>query len=183
MPKLHWLRANARPVRALSGFTLIEVLVVLVMGIIVLGVGAVGVAKALESSKVRTEARNLNELISVAQSLRSPSGYPTGMIVLLRQMRKLPPAFADLGGNELVNSWGGALTLDRDGYAGFRVELTDIPNGPCVHLAATMAKGNHIGVEVAGTPLGNSSMDQVVDAAGDLCTSDTNNTLSLIYNN
>lgn len=172
-----------RSSRAIGGFTLIELVVVLVLGIILVVVGAVGVARALESSKVRTEARNLNELIAATQSLRSPSGYPSGMISLLRQMRKLPPAFADLGGNTLVNSWGGSLTLEPAGYGGFQIDLTKLPEGPCVHLAASMATGNHIGVQVSGTPLVTSSMDEVVNAAGDLCVSGTTNTLSLIHNN
>lgn len=151
----------ASPVRKnCGGFTLMEVMVTLVLGVIVIVVGSVGVGQALEATKVRSEVKNLNELLSAAQGLRSPAGYPAGMISLLRGMKQLPPAFADPGGDTLVNAWGGDIELTSTSHATLVLTIDGLPGGACARLARRFVGSDRVQVRVGGQQIPQLDLEQ-----------------------
>lgn len=170
---------GAGPVRrSASGFTLIELMVVVVLGIIVIVVGSIGVARAFEAAKIRSEVRNINELVSAAHGLRSPTGYPPNMIGLLRGMGQLPPAFADPGGNLLINAWGGEINLATPAHLALTVTVDGLPSGVCTRLARNFLESNRFQVVIEGTPIPEGDLLQ----ADSSCSGNENATLELMHN-
>lgn len=164
--------------RPVSGFTLIELMVVVVLGIIVIVIGSVGVGRALEAAKVRTEVRNLNELVSAAQGLRSANGYPSNMIELLRSMGQLPPAFADPGGDVLINAWGGEIGLSSPAHLALAVTLDGLPSGACTRLARNFLEADRLGVVVQGTQIPEGDLQRAEQS----CSGAESATLELMHN-
>lgn len=164
--------------RAAQGFTLIELMVVLVMGVIVIVIASIGVGRALESAKVRTEVRNINELVSAAHSLRSSAGYPQDMIQVLRSMGQLPPAFADPGGAVLINAWGGQIGLGSPAHHALAVTIDGLPRGACSRLARNFLQSNRMQVVIQGDHIAEGDSAQ----AESRCSADDGATLELMHN-
>lgn len=164
--------------RTAPGFTLIELMVTVVIGIIVIVIGSVSVARALESAKVRSEVRNLNELVSAAHGLRSPSGYPSNMIEILRGMEQLPPAFADPGGDVLINAWGGPIELSSPTHHALTVAVGGLPRGACTRLARNFIESNRLQVVIQGSQIPEGDLAQAESS----CSSVDSATLELMHN-
>lgn len=164
--------------RAAPGFTLIEIMVTLVLGIIVIAIATVGIGRTLESTKIRSEVRNINELVSAAHGLRSPTGYPQDMIPVLRSMGQLPPAFADPGGDVLINAWGGQINLRSQTHLGLSVTLDGLPGGACSRLARNFLESQRLQVVIQGAHIPHGDTSQAESS----CSAADGATLELIHN-
>ena len=80
---LHWISRRRRP---LSGFTLMEMLIVVSIIILLLVVTLPRVKYALDESKVRESSRQLNSYMSLAKSRAASTGRPCGLFLLSERL-------------------------------------------------------------------------------------------------
>lgn len=158
-----------------KGFTLIEVMVVLVIGIIVIAVAAGGIGRAFASNEATTETRNINDLMANIQTLKGSDGYDSVNMALLARVDGIPASLtnSDTGSN-VLNSWSGAVTVTGNENA-FTISYAGVPEAACIQLATKTAEAGALNVHVGGTAVGNAK------DASDNCTG-TANTMTFTYN-
>jgi hypothetical protein len=181
-----------RPARQ-TGFTLIEALVVMIVGIIVLAGAAAGIGKLFTQSGITTEAENITQSFAAVRALRNSAGYADldNMSVIL--LHALPASMThtactstSTGGNvgattapecSITNSWGGSVAFApaNSGQA-FAIEYTKVPEEACQQLAQklpTMGWAN-IYVTASGTTPINKTVKPTFTAptSGDITTAD-----------
>lgn len=128
------------------GFTLIEVMVVLIIGIIIIAVAAGGVGRAFASNEASTETRNINELMSSVQTLKGANGFTSVGLPLLAQIDGIPKSLTNAEtGVEVKNSWNGAVTLTGDANS-FTLSYAGLPKAACIQIGTKMAEAGAFAV-------------------------------------
>lgn len=152
-----------------KGFTLVETLVVLVVGIIVIAAAAAGFSKAFGSNEVSTEARNITEIIANARALKEPSGYPANLVTPLRAAGNFPSSYAINATTSAVShTWGGAVTVAGEANR-FYIDYAAVPEQACVKLAPKVAGSGAVLVYVGSTLLDPASATALSTQADSAC--------------
>lgn len=163
-----------------KGFTLIEVMVVLIIGIIIIAVAAAGIGKVFASSEASTESRNINDLIAAAQVLKGGAGYPVDMIPTLRATDTIPTSLTDDGTN-VTNSWDGAVTVAGAGNS-FTISYAAVPAPACIQIAQKVAEAGSVTVNVGATAMDPASATALSAQATTACSNATSNAMTFRYN-
>lgn len=150
-----------------SGFTLIEVMVVMVIGIVIIAVATGGVRRAFAGNEVNTETRNVNDLMANIQAMKGVDGFSSISTQLLHRVHGIPTALSTTDGTSVLNSWNGAVTIRGNGTA-FTINYAAVPESACIQLATKIAEAGAMRVHVGSTPITNSG-----EASG-ACTSSSN---------
>lgn len=158
-----------------KGFTLIEVMVVLVIGIIVIAVAAGGIGRAFASNEATTETRNINDLMANIQTLKGSDGYSSVNMALLARVDGIPASLTNSDtGTDVLNSWSGAVTVKGNANA-FTISYAAVPEAACIQLATKTAEAGALIVHVGGT-----RVESAADASAN-CGA-TPNTMAFTYN-
>lgn len=161
--------------RNARGFTLIEIMVVLVIGIIVIAVAAAGIGRAFSSNEATTETRNINDLMANIQTLKGQDGYTSVDMPLLARVDGIPPSLTNSDtGTDVRNSWNGTVSVEGDENT-FTISYTGVPEAACIQVAAKIAEAGALRVERSGSAVTNAG-----DAA-EQCSSGNSNELDFIY--
>lgn len=159
------------------GFTLIEVMVVLVIGIIVIAVAAGGIGRAFSSNEATTETRNINDLMANIQTLKGQDGYASVDMALLARVDGIPTSLTNSDtGIEVRNSWNGDVSVGGEENS-FTITYAGVPESSCIQLATKIAEAGALAVTANTEDVTNAG-----DAAGS-CSSGNSNTLAFRYGN
>lgn len=149
------------------GFTLIEVLVVLVIGLLITVAAAASFGRVFSNNDVSGEARNIHTMMAAGRALHGPGGYPADLMPVLKSNGDLPKYATDNGGNS-VHTWGGVVTA-LGTNSGFEVAYASVPKPPCVAFSPKVADAKAVIVNINGTDLSPSSSDSLTTQAEQLC--------------
>ncbi|WP_175885593.1 type 4 pilus major pilin [Burkholderia sp. BCC0044] len=118
-----------------QGFTLIEALVVMIVGIVILAASAAGIGKLLRNSEISTEASNITLMRDNLKDLRNGKDYFTGIKNSLAIRYKAIPANMSWSGEKIVNAWGGDVNIgSTDGGKVFFIDYYNVPTEACQML-------------------------------------------------
>lgn len=163
--------------RNARGFTLIEVMVVLVIGIIVIAVAAGGIGRAFSSNEATTETRNINDLMANIQTLKGRDGYSSVDMALLARVDGIPTSLTNSDtGTGVLNSWNGAVTVEGDENS-FTITYAGVPEASCIQLGTKIAEAGALAVTA------NSTAVTSAGEAASSCNSGNSNTLAFRYGN
>ncbi len=121
--------------RAVRGFTLVELLIVLGIAAIIL-MGAIGLYDAnKQATDSQAEIRNMQTLVTKARQLyNGRSDYANISTKLLVDAGGLPSSMS-WDGTDLTNSWGGLTSVAGSATAGlFDVSYTKVPVKNCIDM-------------------------------------------------
>ncbi len=160
-----------------KGFTLIEALVVMIVGIVILAAAAAGIGKLFRTSEISTEAANVTQMAANLRSLKNGANGYSGLTTKLAIQYKAIPAnmTQDAGAGSVFNSWNGAVTI---GTAATNQEYTisyaGVPDDACMQLAQKLANAGWSTVKAGTKTLTPTSSLSDIQAG---CTSPTANTI------
>jgi prepilin-type N-terminal cleavage/methylation domain len=158
--------------RAAKGFTLIELMVTLVIGVIIVGVAVAGIKGVFGKSDVSTDIQGIASLQTAAKGLRSKGGYGTSgtnLVPSLIAMGAVPNTLT-LSDNNILNAWGGSVAVNSTG-PGFTITSAGIPKDACIEEAATLSLGA-LNTKINSSAAVTGEMTKVAATAA--CTSDSN---------
>lgn len=124
-----------------SGFTIIEVLVVLIVGLGILAMSSGKIEMLFSGSDLGEEASNINTLIPNIRSLKSSSGYGAAGTDLTTQLVGIDgiPKNVTILTNVMYNNWNGAIVPASTG-TGYTITDNSIPMPACIKLATKTSK-------------------------------------------
>lgn len=171
---------RTRSLAAQAGFTAIELIVVLIVGLSIIGLAASRMDMLFAGSGVSEEMGNVSTLLASTKQLKTRSGYTSG--TLLGQLQDIGgiPKNMQISGSgsstSVTNTWGGSVAVSGNG-AGFSIEYGDVPKDACIQLATKANKGGMFtGVKING---GAEITDEVTSAAAASgCSSANANTIT-----
>jgi type II secretory pathway pseudopilin PulG len=115
-----------------KGFTLIEALVVMIVGIVILAAAAAGIGKLFRSSEITEEVSNITQMQSQLTSL-SRSDRNTYIQAEDAIRFKVIPANMTVKNNRIFNAWGGPVLVSA--WQGLpHVDYLDVPADACSQL-------------------------------------------------
>ncbi|MBB5390527.1 MULTISPECIES: type 4 pilus major pilin [unclassified Herbaspirillum] len=163
------------------GFTLIEALVVMIVGIVILAAAAAGIGKLFRSSEISTEAQNITQIAASVRGLKSGVGGYKGLDnTLAIQYKAIPANMAqDADAGIILNVWTGKVAIKslQDDQA-FSITYPKVPEEACQQLLLKLRSGGWASVtsgEGGGKAITPSSSLSDIQAA---CTSPDSNTLT-----
>lgn len=134
------MKKSHRTKKSQAGATMIEIMIVVVVGLIIV-VAAVALGRdGSRSSKTSAEVNGVSQLFSRVPGLRSNSGYGANnadLIPALRLNKMIPAQFTD-SGSGLVNQYGGAVQVTSTGV-GYRLVDAGLPAEACAAVAQRMS--------------------------------------------
>ncbi|WP_080939881.1 type 4 pilus major pilin [Chromobacterium violaceum] len=167
--------------RKQSGFTLIEALVVMIVGVVVLATAAAGMTKLFRASEISTEAQDITSMAASLKSLKSGTQGYVGLDTKMGVQMKIPPQNMLQDASTVKNVWGGAVEFgvanDTSGNVGqaFTIAYKAVPAEACGQLAQKLRGAGFQSISVGDgdktvklTPV--STLAEVSDA----CKGDTN---------
>jgi len=160
------------------GFTLIEVMIVLVIALGIYGIASGKIASALGWSSDTEEDGNISQLYSNAKALKTASGYGasgTNLVLSLISAKGIPGNMT-VTSNVPYNDWGGAVTVVSTGQ-GFTIGYSDVPQDACIKIATKANKGGTFASVQVNSATAQTSEYTSAQAQID-CSSSTNNTMT-----
>jgi type II secretory pathway pseudopilin PulG len=123
-----------------KGFTLIEALVVMIVGIVILAAAAAGIGKLFRSSEISTEAENITQMSANLRNLKSgANGYLRLSNAIAVQYKAVPATMTtstDKDGTKLFNTWNGPVDIKEANNAqSFQISYGKVPSEACQQLA------------------------------------------------
>jgi len=128
--------------RAQRGFTALELIVVLIVGLGVIAVVASKFDMLFGGSNVNEEVSDIGTLLANTKGLKTVSGYGvsgTNLIPQLIAAGGIPKNMSIVSG-VLYNTWGGTVAVTSTG-PGFSIGYTGTPEEACVKLSTKANKG------------------------------------------
>jgi prepilin-type N-terminal cleavage/methylation domain-containing protein len=119
------------------GFTLMEVLIVLIIGGVIAVLVLPRIGKLFGRSEVTFESQNVADLIGNIKGLRANGGYGAAGTNLIPQLivnDGLPDSLTNSAG-VVTNSWGGAVTATSTGIGFALTYAAPMPQAACASLA------------------------------------------------
>lgn len=142
-------RLHEQEPKAKRGFTAIEVIVVLIVGLGIIALSASNIDKLFTGSTMTAELANINTLAANTKSLKTSSGYANAdatnfLAVSLKSINGIPSNMLYNAGT-ITNGWGGSVvvqTADSSGapistttpQPGFIITYNKLPQAACVRL-------------------------------------------------
>ncbi|WP_175885443.1 type 4 pilus major pilin [Burkholderia sp. BCC0044] len=143
--------------KAQKGFTLIETLVVMIVGIVILAAAAAGIGKLFRASEITEEAANLVQLRTQLDSLNSYGGYK-GITNAVAIKFKAIPTNMSVKDNKISNIWGGDVVLgSAQSGRNVYIDYHKVPADACQQLVLKLANAGwaHININnqtISATP-------------------------------
>ena len=124
----------ARP----KGFTLIETLVVMIVGIVILSTAAAGIGRLFRHSEISTEANNIMQMTANLRNLRNGTkGYKHLTNWVAVKYKAVPATMSqDTENGHVSNTWNGDVFIQSvapDDQA-FSILYTKVPSEACQQL-------------------------------------------------
>ncbi|MGN6092931.1 MAG: type 4 pilus major pilin [Luteibacter jiangsuensis] len=161
-----------------KGFTLIEALVVMIVGIVILAAAAAGIGKLFRTSEISTEAANVTQMAANLRSLKNGANGYTGLDTKLAIQYKAVPAnmTQDATAGTIFNSWNGAVTIGTTtSKQEYTIEYANVPDDACMQLVQKLANAGWSKVEAGGKTLTPTSSLSDIQAG---CTDPTANAIT-----
>jgi len=129
------------------GFTLIESLVVTIVGIIILAASAAGVGKLTRDSNIATEMSNIAQIGANLRNIKGASdGYKNLNNELAKKFKVIPANMVGKDG-AIVNAWGGEVIFgSRDGR--YKMDYLGVPAGACEQFVLKLRKAGWLWFDV-----------------------------------
>lgn len=124
------------------GFTAIELMVVLIVGIGIYALSTGKISMLFSSSEIAEESGNLSVLSANLRTLKTTSGYGaagTNLTASLIAVKGVPTNMSVVSG-VIYNTWGGTVVPTSTG-AGYAIAYSNAPVEGCVKLATKMSTG------------------------------------------
>ncbi len=163
--------------RRAAGFTLVEFLIVLVLGLIVIGAVFGKALFGRDQANGSNEVSDITQVISATQSYKSAGTYGssgTNLIPILKTGGAIPSDWSS-NGSTATNSFGGPVT-DTSTGTGFTVSTGGIPQSVCQLLAVNIAKQAVYSTSINGGSAIVGPVDAAAASTG--CSSTTSNTIA-----
>ncbi|MCT4625662.1 type 4 pilus major pilin [Halodesulfovibrio sp.] len=158
--------------RRQGGWTMVEIVIALIIGLVALASIGLGVASALENMKIGDTESEISTLRMQTKQLYKSSPDYTGLNNAIAEKAGVIPD-SMLKSNGIRNSWNGNVSVvTGDDPNTFVLTLEAIPLNACVKLA-TFQNGSWKEVSVNGSSI---SQDNIVSEAAGQC--DDENTLA-----
>ncbi len=124
-----------------DGFTAVELIVVLIVGLGIIALAAGKMDMLFGNSNVSEEVSNLNTLLANTRSLKTASGYGASGTDLTAQLVAVNgvPRNMTVTSGVLYNLWGGKVLVASTG-TGFAVTPQGVPQEACIKLATKISK-------------------------------------------
>ncbi|ECC9556754.1 prepilin-type N-terminal cleavage/methylation domain-containing protein [Salmonella enterica subsp. salamae] len=132
-----------------DGFTLIEAMVVMIVGVMVLAGAAAGINKLFVANNVSTEAQNIQSIAANMKTVASSEGgYDS--IVSNKEAIDLHvfPTNMKINGTDVRNVWGGSVTVAgaADSYT---LTYPSVPAEECIQIASKLRNASWDSVATA----------------------------------
>lgn len=129
-----------------SGFTLIEALVVMVVGVAVLAGAAAGIGRLFAASNVATEAQNITLIAANIKGMKDgPQGYKALTMATAKAFKAIPENMTISGQDtepKVTNLWNGDVTFASTNEAkSFMITYSGVPDDACKQLALKLKGG------------------------------------------
>lgn len=128
------------------GFSLIELLIVIVIAGIAIAVLGPRIAKSFGGSEANDELQNIQAILGSARELKGPTGYGangTSLVEALNSKNAIPGSWTYSGG-VLRNVWGGTVTITANNSGGFTITSAEVPAPACNSLAVRLSAGQTV---------------------------------------
>jgi prepilin-type N-terminal cleavage/methylation domain-containing protein len=144
----------ARRSKRQAGFTLIEALVVMMVGVVVLASAAAGIGKLFRSSEISAEASNITQMAAAIRSIKNgAAGYEGLNNMLAIQFGAVPANMTQsITGTTgtITNGWNGAVTIAPvAGNQSFSIAYANVPTQACQQLALKLRAAGWASLTVA----------------------------------
>lgn len=171
------MKRNFTSKTAQAGFTAIEMMVVLIVGIILLAAGGATIAKMFSANQLQTEVSNYSQVILNTKSLRSSGGYGTAATDLVPSLIATDgiPKTMSVVSAKPQNAWGGEVTVVSTG-AGFTLTTPAVPKAACIELATKISRGGAVTTTIGATTAVTGEMDLATATTN--CASATANSIA-----
>jgi len=136
---------NNKSLKALkkqAGFTAIELIVVLIVGLGIIALAAGKMDQLFGNSNLSEELSNVNSIFANARSLKTSSGYGTSGTDLTAQLVAINgvPRNMSVVSGVMYNLWGGSVPVVSTG-SGFTVTSNTVPQDACIKASTKISKG------------------------------------------
>jgi prepilin-type N-terminal cleavage/methylation domain-containing protein len=121
---------------AQKGFTLVESLVVMIVGVVLLAGAAAGIGRLFHASQITEEASNITQLRTQLVNLISYAGYKDINNDLAIKFKAIPTNMT-VKDNKILNTWGGEVVLGVWEENVF-IDYHKVPEDACQQLTLTL---------------------------------------------
>ncbi len=137
-----WFNREWAPCNYQKGFTALELIVVLIVGMGIIALAASKMDLLFGKANVFEEISNLNIMFANIKNLKTSSGYGKAGANLVPQIisTKGLPQNMSVVDNVPRNLWGKAVTITSTG-AGFSISYAGVPQDACIKLATQANRG------------------------------------------
>lgn len=143
---------------AQGGFTLIEAMVVMIVGVVVLAAAAAGIGKLFSTSNVSTEVGNITQMSANLQGLRGPAGYKGLSNELAISYKAIPANMVVSPDSKITNAWNGDVTITSvKEDQSYNIAYTKVPQDACQQIMTKLINAGWTEVKAGTTPLSASS--------------------------
>ncbi|MCC8372892.1 MULTISPECIES: type 4 pilus major pilin [Photorhabdus] len=128
-----------RGARYQLGFTLIEALVVMIVGIVILAAAAAGIGKLFRASEISTESSNITQMAANLKSIKNGAkGYDSLDNKIAIHYKVVPANMTQDGKSGIIfNSWNGKVIISPGDTTAqtFKIEYQNVPDEACQQLS------------------------------------------------
>lgn len=124
-----------------AGFTAVEVIVVLIVGLGILALSSGKLDMLFGGSNLAEEVGNVNTLLANIKALKTTSGYGTSGTDLTTQLSATNgiPKNISVVSSVMYNNWGGSIVPASTG-TGFTITDNTIPMDACIKISTKISK-------------------------------------------
>ncbi|VVE75197.1 Major structural subunit of bundle-forming pilus [Pandoraea anapnoica] len=161
-----------------SGFTLIEALVVMIVGVVILAAAAAGIGKLFSTSDISTEANNITQMQANTKSVKNGGqGYKGLNNTIAQQYNIVPVNMAqDTTAHTISNAWNGAVVFGTaSGDQAYTIVYNQVPTEACTQLAQKLSTAGWGSIDVGGKKI--TSASSLADI-GTACSASNSNTMT-----
>jgi type II secretory pathway pseudopilin PulG len=125
-----------------GGFTAVELIVVLIVGLGIIALAAGKMDMLFGNANLSEEISNVNTLFANARALKTSSGYGASGTDLTAQLTAVNgvPRNMSVSGGVIYNLWGGSVPVVSTG-TGFTVTQNMVPQDGCIKMSTRISKG------------------------------------------
>jgi type II secretory pathway pseudopilin PulG len=154
-----------------AGFTLIEALVVMIVGIVILAAAAAGIGKLFRTSEISNEAENITQIVANVRNLKNgANGYADISNALAVQYKAVPATMTTStgdGGTKIFNSWNGDVTIApaKGNRQAFSITYGGVPPEACQQLLIKLRSVGWVSMKAGSTRLWSTSSLSAISGA------------------
>ncbi|WP_175885513.1 type 4 pilus major pilin [Burkholderia sp. BCC0044] len=164
-----------------QGFTLVEALVVMIVGIVILAAAAAGIGKLFRSSEIATEAENITQMSANLRNLKNGANGYAGLKNSIAVQYKAVPATMTVStttqGDEttstIKNTWNGEVEIKAHGDSNqtYSIKYGDVPPEACQQLVLKLRNAGWSSLTAGSAEITSATS---LSAIGDACKADKN---------